>query len=126
MNEFPETKYRARCTNVVDGDTVDLVVDIGFHITFSGRFRLLGIDTDELNSKIDAERVRAQAAKAKVIELLKPSTTGTGWPLIVRTMKDTDSFGRWLVEILFTKDDGSIANLGSLLIDENLAKTYKR
>ncbi|GAG20500.1 unnamed protein product, partial [marine sediment metagenome] len=40
--------YRAKLDRVVDGDTVDLFVDLGFNICIKDRFRLLGIDTPEL------------------------------------------------------------------------------
>jgi len=124
-NEFLATEYRCRCLNVVDGDTVDLCVDIGFHISFVGRFRLLGINTSELHSKDALERALAVKAKDKVAELLKPSTTSTGWPLMVRTKKDTDSFGRWLADVSYFMPDGQKIDLGPQLILEGLAKPYR-
>lgn len=124
-NEFLATEFRCRCLNVVDGDTVDLCVDIGFHVNFTGRFRVLGIDTAELNSKEPTERYLAIQAKGKVAELLKPSLTTTGWPLVVRTKKDPDSFGRWLADISYFLADGTKMDLGPQLILEGLAKPYK-
>jgi len=124
-NEFLETEFRCRCLKVVDGDTVDLCVDIGFHVSFTGRFRVLGIDTAEMNSKDVTERAVALLAKDKVTELLKPSPTTTGWPLMVRTKKDPDSFGRWLADISYFLLDGTKLGLGPMLILERLAKPYK-
>lgn len=40
--------YTAKCVRVVDGDTVDLEVDLGFGVTFTDRFRLFGIDAPEI------------------------------------------------------------------------------
>ena len=37
-----------KVTNVVDGDTIDVEIDLGFDISFSSRVRLAGIDTPEL------------------------------------------------------------------------------
>lgn len=127
-NEFPETEFRAKCLKVVDGDTVDLLVDIGFHVTFTGRFRVLGIDTSELNSKVQAERDAALLAKARTTELLilKPAEAKmTEWPLLARTKKDPDSFGRWLAQITVVAPDGTKTDLATTLLSEGLAKPYK-
>jgi len=88
--------YRARLVRVVDGDTCDLTVDVGFHMTTTQRFRLLGINTPELHSKDLAERERAVAATQALTSML--SQGGGDWPLLVRTQK-SDAFGRWLAEI---------------------------
>jgi len=121
--QFPETSnYRAKCTNVVDGDTVDLVVDMGFHCSFSGRFRLLGIDTPELNSKDPVLKARAHVAKDRVISLLAPGSTK--WNMFVQIQKDTDNFGRWLASIGFQAADGTMFNLNELLLNEGLAVRY--
>jgi micrococcal nuclease len=88
--------YRARAVRVVDGDTCDLIVDLGFRMTTTQRFRLLGVDTPELHSKDTYERERAVAAMQALTSML---AQGTGdWPLLIRTQK-SDSFGRWLAEI---------------------------
>jgi micrococcal nuclease len=113
--------YRAECLNVVDGDTVDLHVDQGFHSYRVERFRLLGVNTPELHSKDEFERARAQKAKDFLISKLSPVGKPTGkWPLIVKTTK-SDSFGRWLCELW----------LGDLwvnksLLDEGLAVPFKK
>ena len=88
--------YRARLVRVVDGDTCDLTVDVGFHMTTTQRFRLLGINTPELHSKDLTERERAVAATQALTSML--SQGGGDWPLLVRTQK-SDAFGRWLAEI---------------------------
>ena len=125
-NEFSKTEFRARCLNVVDGDTVDLLIDIGFHITFTGRFRILGINTAELHAKDPAERVLAVAAKDQVTAWLKPSqATSVDWPLQVRTKKDTDSFGRWLAEITLDIDGLPSQSVGQKLLELKLAVPYK-
>jgi micrococcal nuclease len=55
-------EYRAKLVRCVDGDTVELDVDLGFKVTMREKFRLTGIDTPEKNSKVAAERVAAHAA----------------------------------------------------------------
>jgi micrococcal nuclease len=65
--------YAAQPYNVVDGDTVDAVLDLGFHTRLDERLRLVwydeatrtvvGVDTPEINSRDADERARARAAK---------------------------------------------------------------
>ena len=46
-------QFQAKVRRVVDGDTLDLDIDLGFHITLSERVRLMGIDTPETRSRAD-------------------------------------------------------------------------
>jgi len=115
-NPFPVTWYRARITKVVDGDTVDAVIDCGFKATRTERLRLLGVDTCELNSKIEAERILALSAKDFVYNWVNSNSE---WPLLIRTYK-TDSFGRYLADI----KKGEIS-LSEELLKNGLAKKMK-
>lgn len=112
--EKPLYHYRAMANNVVDGDTVDLVVDLGFSIAFELRVRLLGINTPELHSKVPSEREAALKAKERVSELvmkLRPE-------LLIETVKDDqDKYGRYLARI--TLPDGHCVN--DMLLAEGLA-----
>ncbi|HXH58448.1 thermonuclease family protein [Iamia sp.] len=100
---------------VVDGDTVDVVFDVGFRVTTTQRVRLLGVDTPELRDPVPDVRVQAVAAKEFVIawfravELLE---------LRASTHK-SDSFGRWLADI-YAVDRGE----SSHLVDDLLAGGY--
>jgi micrococcal nuclease len=60
--------YNAKIINVVDGDTVDAIVDLGFHVQATIRFRLAGVDTAEMHSKVESERVIAKSAKDFLIK----------------------------------------------------------
>lgn len=128
--EYEPPTFRAQCLRVIDGDTVDLLVDCGFHNHRVDRFRLYGIDTYELNSKDPVEKVKAQEAKTKMIEWLKPSlgtlstTEQVNWPLKVQTRKDPDNFGRWLVGIWCKVDDVEL-NVNVELVAIGLAIPYK-
>ncbi len=84
--------YRATVVRVVDGDTVDLTVDLGFRATFTDRFRLYGIDAPEVRyPTYDA----GQAARLWLTELLPPGT-----PVVTETHKPpTDKYGRWLATL---------------------------
>jgi len=112
--------YRARLLRVIDGDTCDLVIDLGFHLHATLRFRLLGIDTPELNSKDITERERAVAATQALASML---TQGGGdWPLLVRTQK-ADSFGRWLADVWV---EGAGVHVNQKLLDDGYAVPFKR
>lgn len=99
-------QYRAKILNVVDGDTFDVDIDLGFHIHIHERVRLLNVDTPE---KFGVEAPLGLIIKDYAIEHF------LGKEIVIRSEKSkeaakTDSFGRWLVET--TLDDGrSISNI---------------
>ena len=99
-------QYRAKILNVVDGDTFDVDIDLGFHIHIHERVRLLNVDTPE---KFGVEAPLGLIIKNYAIEHF------LGKEIVIRSEKSeesakTDSFGRWLVET--TLDDGrSISNI---------------
>lgn len=133
--DFPKVTYRARClprkegrNPVVDGDTVDLYVDLGFHSFKHERFRLHGIDTPELRDRDLEKREAAQEAKAALEELLHIDSDHP-WPLRVETYRDPDSFGRYLVVIYtWVNIDGATKeiNVNEKLIELGHAVRYVR
>jgi micrococcal nuclease len=88
-------QYTAKLVRVVDGDTVDFAVDLGFNVWINERFRLLGIDTPELSSSDPEVRVKAAAAKQALITLLLDTSVVT-----IETKKQKgDKYGRWLAVV---------------------------
>ncbi len=111
MTHTVDYVYRvAGIRKVVDGDTIDAVLDLGLWLTATIRFRLLGVDTPERGQPGAAE------ATAFVTAWLADSHG-----LTVRTRK-ADSFGRWLGDL--HREDGSC--LSRALLDANLAVPYAR
>ncbi len=82
--------YQAKPVRVIDGDTVDLTVDVGFRHFTTQRFRLLGVNTPE-RGKTDYDTARNFTVEW-LFEL------SGEWPLQIESKK-SDSFGRWLVTI---------------------------
>lgn len=83
--------YRVlKVERVVDGDTVDVVLDLGFGLSLKQRLRVIGIDTAELRSKDPDEREAALKAK----EFAEQWLLSNG-QMIVTTYKD-DKYGRIL------------------------------
>jgi len=88
-------EYRAKLLKVIDGDTVDLDIDLGFDVHLNPmRFRLAGINAPEKNAKNALERAAALAATTALEAMLKDA------PLVVKTEKDSqEKYGRYLANI---------------------------
>lgn len=84
--------YKAKIVNVVDGDTVDAVVNVGFKMTSTQRLRLLDVDTAEMNDKDPILRAKALAAKVWMIDQVLNKD------VMIKTEK-SDVFGRYLAYI---------------------------
>lgn len=88
--------FRARLTAVIDGDTLDLIVDAGFRATRAERVRLLGVNTPERKGPT---RAAGDAAAAFVADWLHaPYALPADWPLLIQTSK-SDVFGRYLATV---------------------------
>lgn len=86
-------EYTAKVLRVVDGDTLDLSIDLGFDIWTTQRVRLLGIDTPETHTLNLQEKALGVQAKAMVEGLIKTSLM-----VKVQTTKG-DKYGRMLVTL---------------------------
>ena len=108
-------EYSAKIRRVVDGDTVDITLDLGFDILYNNRIRLYGIDTPESRTRDLEEKKLGLAAKERVKELCPVGSTVT-----VKTTKDgRGKYGRILGEIYV--DD---LNVNQQLIKEGHAVEY--
>jgi micrococcal nuclease len=88
-------------TNVVDGDTIDVDIDLGFDISFSSRVRLAGIDTPESRTTDKAEKVLGLEAKEYLKKKLKDAKS-----IIIKTekMDSSEKYGR-ILGWLYVNDD---------------------
>ena len=105
--------YNGQIINVVDGDTCDIKIDLGFYVYIHERMRLNGIDTAELNSTDPGLRKLAQDAKAWLAAY-------SGRSITLKSYKK-DKFGRFLVDIFLP---GETESLNSKLLSLGLAKPY--
>lgn len=71
MGKILMYQYKAKLIRVVDGDTVDALIDCGFSTFKKERIRLYGIDAPESRTRDKEEKERGLAAKARLIELIK-------------------------------------------------------
>lgn len=99
---------------VIDGDTVDILIDLGFSVYHKERVRLSGIDTPEMNSKNVLEKEMAKKAKTFITTWLKEQKN-----LTIKTYKD-DKYGRLLGEIF---GNGGVC-VNNLLMEKGLAWDY--
>lgn len=115
--------YSARVIRWIDGDTVDLRVDLGFRLFTETRFRLYGIDTPERGQKNHDEAIALCNSLAPV-----------GSEVFIRTHKDPDKYGRWLADIsqavtindsvAIDLDTKSGVNINSRLVEFGVAVRY--
>lgn len=113
----PIFSYRVLECEVLDGDTVRAVIDLGLEVRTRGIFRLAGIDTPEKNRI--ATKAAALAAKARLQELV----TAAGAALVIRTQKGDpkEKFGRWLC---WLGREGDPVSFNDRLVAEGHAKPY--
>jgi len=109
-------EYRCKILRIVDGDTVDVDIDLGFGIWMHReRIRILGIDTPESRTKDLEEKAFGLAAKQYVKDLMP-----IGSQQIIKTEKDkTGKFGRVLGDFII---EGKL--LTELMIENNHAVPY--
>ena len=118
-------EYRAKLVKVVDGDTVDVDIDLGFGIWMKDeRVRIMGIDTPESRTRDKIEKLFGKAASARVKELLDED-------IILKTQIARDGedmkgkYGRILGDFMVERfEDGKQEMLTDVLVQEGHAVAY--
>lgn len=108
----PAFKYSAIVTRVIDGDTIDCTVDLGFSIFAKERFRLYGIDIPEKNSKDSVLKEIAFNATSYVKESIEGKT-------VTIECTGKDKYGRWLAKVFINS-----MVINERLVELGLAKDY--
>ena len=116
-------EYDVKVIKVVDGDTVDVDIDLGFGVTLTDeRVRIMGIDTPESRTRDKVEDLFGEAAKARLKELMKDG----GKLITTEDRKGEDmkgKFGRILGD--FKVDyDGEMKKVTEILVEEGHAVAY--
>lgn len=118
FDQDPDYIYDAKVIRVIDGDTIELLVDLGFGLHFKMKARLYGIDTPETRTKDLEEKKLGMRAKLKTRmwcfrtkdEVIISSHDGN--------KLQQGKFGRWLV-VVWNKHKEC---LNQFLLDNNLAE----
>ena len=114
--------YRGKLERVVDGDTIDALIDVGFDIWIKKRIRYSGIDTWESRTRDLDEKKKGLAAKARNKELLKEISSKSGYFRL--KSHGVGKYGRVLGEIFIMDSDGRQWNIHETLIKEGHAYVY--
>lgn len=119
-----QNEYDVKVVKVIDGDTVDVDINLGFGVWISDeRVRIMGIDTPESRTKDKVEDLFGEASKARVKELMKD-----GGKLITTEDKHGEDikgkFGRILGDFYVERYEGQKERLTDILIEEGHAVAY--
>ena len=111
-------EYHATVLKVVDGDTIDVMVDLGMGVHRKERLRFSRINAWETRGE---HKEKGKLAKARVAELIP-----VGDKILIKTQKDKKGkYGRYIAEIFIL--DGVISvNLNDLLLNEGHAVVYNK
>jgi micrococcal nuclease len=112
-------EYRVKqVLKVVDGDTIDVVIDLGFDISFTSRVRLAGIDTPESRTTDAREKILGLEVK----EYLKKALDGAT-DIVIRTEKvdSSEKYGRILGWLFINRQTDS---LNTELVNKGYAWSY--
>ena len=112
-------EYRVKKVHkVVDGDTIDVDIDLGFSVSFFSRVRLAGIDTPESRTTDAKEKTLGLEVKEKIKKELAAAKD-----VVIKTEKpdSSEKYGRILGWVFL---DGADVSLNQKLINEGYAWTY--
>ena len=114
--------YRGKLDRVVDGDTIDALIDVGFDIWFKKRIRFKGIDTWESRTRDLEEKKRGLEAKKRTRELLEEVSSKSGYFRL--RSHGVGKYGRVLAEIFIQDKEGKEICINQQLITEGHAYVY--
>jgi len=110
--------YVRKVENVVDGDTIDVLIDLGFDILFQSRVRLAGIDTPESRTKDLKEKALGLESKEYLKKALKDAKS-----VVIKTekMDSSEKYGRILGWVYI---NGDTVSINDMMINDGYAWGY--
>ena len=115
--------YRGKLERVVDGDTIDALIDVGFDIWIKKRIRYSGIDTWESRTRNLEEKAKGLEAKARNKELLMEVSSKPGYFRLKSF--GVGKYGRVLGEIYIEDKEGKQYNINKTSMSEGHAYIYE-
>ena len=106
--------YDCEVIKIVDGDTVDCILNLGFNITIKQRVRLYGINTPESRTTDLKEKEKGIASKNRLEQILKDN----GMKCVLKSY-GVGKFG-WCLGVILIKNE----NINKKLVEEGWAKPY--
>jgi len=111
-------EYKARLIRVIDGDTIDADIDLGFGVWVHQRIKLYGINTPDSKSKDPEIREKGIASRNKLIELLPRE-------FVIQTiLNKRGKFGRVLGKVYVQVDEHHKQNINDTMVEEGVATHY--
>mgnify|MGYP003652313163 CR=1 FL=1 len=117
-------EYNAKLDRVVDGDTVDAMIDLGFDTWVHKRIRLEGIDAPETRTRDLDEKAQGFATKARLTDLLEGLLEAADGVFVLQS-HGVGKYGRCLGTIFIGQSGKLLVNINELLLHEGLAEEYK-
>ena len=112
-------QYKIKLDRVVDGDTIDCYIDLGFNIQTKKRIRFAGINTPESRTRDLEEKKRGLAAKARLKEILEEASE------LHFDSHGLGKYGRVLGQLhVCNENSPTMVNVNELLITEGHAVEY--
>ena len=111
-------EYKLKVTRVVDGDTVDGLIDLGFNTFVKKRIRLYGINAPETRTRDAEEKKKGIECKKRLSDIIEDQENE-----VILKSHGVGKFGRCLGE-LFIELENEAVNLNQLLISEGHATEY--
>ena len=114
--------YSCKLVRVVDGDTADAMIDLGFNTWVKKRIRFMGVNAWESRTRNLEEKAKGLEAKARLIELLDKVSSKPGYFRI--RSHGLGKYGRLLGEIFIMDTDDNQISINEKLIEEGHAYVY--
>lgn len=110
--------YQCNTIRVIDGNTVDASIDLGFNVTIRQRIKLYGVNVSDMRSTDESVRQQAMASKQKLAELL-------GNEFVCETIVNKrGKAGRVMGKLTTTNTNGSKVDINQQLIDQGFAERF--
>ena len=110
--------YQCNTIRVIDGNTVDASIDLGFNVTIRQRIKMYGVNVKDIRSTDEEVRQQAIASKQKLAELL-------GNEFVCETiMNKRGKAGRIMGKLTTIGTDGSKVDINQELIDQGFAERF--
>lgn len=110
--------YKAKLIRIVDSDTIDAEIDLGFDMTIRQRIRLYGVLTPNSRSNDLQEKELGLATKSKLIELLPREF------YVETVLNRRGKYGRVLGTVYYKDQNGEYVNVNQMMIDSGHAKSH--
>ena len=115
-------EYECELIKVVDGDTIDCWIDLGFKVKWKARVRYMGLDTWESRTRDLEEKKKGLAAKERVKDLLTNVSSKPGFFRI--KSHGVGKYGRVLGQLFIMDKDGKQWDINETLLTEGHAYVY--